>query len=677
MRILVNSLILLCLIACQVKNGFLKIGKITKSEIEPPDVHRYKVDLKRNDFCALVVQQKGIDLMIRLIGPDGDILRDFDSPNGRWGAEFVSHFAEAGGIYTVEIRPLNEDRSKGQYSLELLKKEPKGTTPEKQVDQLFASWDRSGSPGAAVSIAREGEILYSNGYGYANLEYDIPITSSTIFHIASVSKQFTAFSIAMLADQGKLSLDDDIHKYLPELNDFGETITIRHLIYHISGLRDQWNLLAMAGWRLDDVITRDQILRLISRQKDLNFKPGDEMVYCNTGYTLLAEIVSRVAGKPFSEWTSENIFTPLNMDHTLFYDDHEKIVPGRAYSYQEGDRGLKKSVLNYANVGATSLFTTVDDIQHWADNFRTMKVGDERIMEMMDQRGVLNNGDTLDYAFGQSYGKYKGLPTRAHSGGDAGYRTYLLRFPDQGYSISVFSNLGSCNPVRLAYEVADIYLKEELQEEEGESSAEDEGQADEVDKEKTVEVPDSLLQEYSGRYIIMEQVIVDIRNEDGQLVAQIRNDPTVNMIVRSDTVFYIQEGDATIIFKRDPEGEVDGFRLLQDGEELEVPKLPPFDPAQVDLQEFTGTFYSDELQTAYTFKVEDDTLTASHQRHDPFKLGPLREDEFWGDAWFFGNVQFTRDQNGFVNGCLVSSGRVRDVYFSILPRGQKYLHLCP
>jgi len=419
----------------------------------------------------------------------------------------------------------------------------------------------------------------------------------------------------------------------------------------------------MAGWRLDDVITRDQILRLISRQKDLNFKPGDEMVYCNTGYTLMAEIVSRVIGKSFAEWTRENIFIPLNMNNTLFYNDHEKIVPGRAYSYQEDSSGYKKSVLSYANVGATSLFTTVDDIQNWADNFRTMKVGNERIMAMMDERGILNNGDTLVYAFGQSHGKYKGLSTRSHSGGDAGYRTYLLRFPDQGYSISVFSNLGSFNTGRLAYEVADIYLKDYLPEEE------DEGPEEKVEEEETVEVPDSLLQEYTGRYIIMDQLLVELLNEDGELFAHIRNQQPVKMIARSDTVFHIEEGDVTIIFKRDPEGKVNGFKLMQGGEELKVPKLPPFDPTQVDLQEFTGTFYSEELQTAYTFKVENDTLTAFHQRHDPFKLGPLSEDKFWGDAWFFSNIKFTRDKNGNINGCLASSGRVRDVYFSILPRG--------
>ena len=177
----------------------------------------------------------------------------------------------------------------------------------------------------------------------ANLEYDIPITPSTIFHMASVSKQFTAFAIASLAQQGKISLSDDIRKHLPEVPDFGKTITINHLIHHTSGLRDQWNLLMIAGWRLDDVITKDHILKMVSRQKELNFDPGAEYMYSNTGYTLMAEIVARVSKKTFAEWTKENIFVPLEMSNTLFYDDHEKIVRNRAYSYDIGDNnGYKK-----------------------------------------------------------------------------------------------------------------------------------------------------------------------------------------------------------------------------------------------------------------------------------------------------------------------------------------------
>jgi hypothetical protein len=374
---------------------------------------------------------------------------------------------------------------------------------------------------------------------------------------------------------------------------------------------------------------------------------------------LLAEIVSRVTGLSFAEWTKENIFDPLGMTNTLFYDDHEKIVPGRAYSYKEDRNGFKKSVLSYANVGATSLFTTVEDIQKWADNFRTMKVGNEQVMTMMDERGILNNGDTLGYAFGQGYGDYRGLVTRAHSGGDAGYRTFLLRFPEHNYAISVFSNLASFNPAGPAFQVANIFMKDVLNNEEKEVHA----QAEERDSESPVEVDESILREYSGRYMVMNNVLVKFRLEEGRFMAQVMEQSSYEVTARSDTTFHIAQGDATVIFKRDEKGAVSGFKLVQGGDEYEAKRLPPFDPELVKPEEYTGLFYSSELQTAYRFNVVNDTLIANHQRHDPIRMSPLSEDKFQGDAWFFRNVEFTRDTDKQITGILVSSGRVRNVRF--------------
>ena len=236
-------------------------------------------------------------------------------------------------------------------------------------------------------------------------------------------------------------------------------ITLNQLLHHTSGLRDQWDLLAMAGWRLDDIITKDQILRLVSQQKELNFTPGDKFNYCNTGFTLLAEVVARVSGQTFAEFTRTHIFEPLKMTHTLFYDDCEKIVKNRAYSYHADSTGMKKSILSYSNVGATSLFTTAEDLSQWAINFENPVVGKD-VIKKMNTRFVLNNGDTISYAMGQSIDKYKGLNVRAHDGADAGYRSSLYRFPDQKFSVNVLSNLASFNPSGMAVKIADIYLKD-------------------------------------------------------------------------------------------------------------------------------------------------------------------------------------------------------------------------
>ncbi len=318
-----------------------------------------------------------------------------------------------------------------------------------QVDKIFAKWDRRDSPGCALGVYKSGQIIYKHGYGMADLNDDVPITPSTVFHVASMSKQFTAASIVLLAQQGKLSLDDDVHKYIPELPDFGERITIRNLAHHTSSLRDQWSLLELAGWRYSlDLITDDDVMSVITRQKDLNFKPGEKHVYCNTGYTLMGLIVKRVSGMSLREFTTKNIFEPLAMTHTHFRDDHAEIIKHNALGYERESEGkpFRLSVTNFDTVGATSLHTTVEDLQLWDDNFYHPRVGGPALVQQMLERGKLNNGEQIDYAFGLVVGTYKGLPTVDHAGGDAGYRSDMTRFPEQHFSAAVLCNSAETNP---------------------------------------------------------------------------------------------------------------------------------------------------------------------------------------------------------------------------------------
>ena len=445
------------------RNEILK-GKTISASIKQGEKQKYTIKLNEKQFAFLKLIQKGVDVTISASDPDGKKLDEFDSPNGKEGPEPITLISHKKGTYLLEVYPTDKEETGGTYTIEMIRTEPLATTPEKQIDQLLIAWDNPQTPGAAIAVVRNGRIIFKKGYGSANLEYDIPVSPSTVFHIASVSKQFTAFSVLLLAREGKLSLDDDIRKYIPEIPDFGRVITLRQLAHHTSGLRDQWNLLAMAGWRLDDVITKEHILKLISKQQELNFNPNDEFLYCNTGFTLLAEVVARVSGKSFADFTKERIFDPLRMNNTLFYDDHEKIVRNRAYSFYEAVGGYKKSVLSYANVGATSLFTTVEDLSLWAMNFENPVVGDAEIIKEMNRKGILNNGDTISYALGQDVDKYKGLKFISHGGGDAGYRTFLGRFPDQKFSVIVFSNLASFNPFGIGLKIAEIYLKNSLTE---------------------------------------------------------------------------------------------------------------------------------------------------------------------------------------------------------------------
>ncbi|WP_055395461.1 serine hydrolase domain-containing protein [Flagellimonas eckloniae] len=338
---------------------------------------------------------------------------------------------------------------------------------EKAIDNLFSSYTTE-TPGVAVAIVKDTTIVFKKGYGQATLEYDIPITPKTIFHVASVSKQFTAFAIYLLEKKGKLSFEDDVRTYLPELPDYHKIIRIKHLLSHTSGLRDQWALLTLAGWSLEDVITTEQILGLAYNQKGLNFESGTAFGYCNTGYTILAKIVEKISGQSFAVFTKQNIFQPLKMGNTQFYDDYQKVVENRAYSYEIKNGNYIKKELNYSNVGPTSLFTTVEDLAKWANNFDNPIVGDIDLFKEFNKVSNLENGnaviyrqtkkDTLYHAKGQLIWKYKDHKLISHGGHDAGFRAFLARFPEDDWKIITLSNDEHYNILKNGFQIADLFL---------------------------------------------------------------------------------------------------------------------------------------------------------------------------------------------------------------------------
>jgi CubicO group peptidase (beta-lactamase class C family) len=294
----------------------------------------------------------------------------------------------------------------------------------------------------------------------ANLDYDIPNSPKLVYYVGSDSKQFTAASIALLALDGKISLDDDIRKYILEMPDYGTPITINHLIHHTSGIRDIYTLMSLGGLRLEDVFSDSEEIALIARQKELNFKPGDDYLYSNSGYFLLAEIVKRVTGQSLREFADERIFQPLGMTHTHFHDDPGHVMKGRAMSYEsDGKGGFRISYLqNFDKIGAGGLYTTVEDLQKWDENFYTHRVGGDALQRMIHTRGVLNKGDTIVYAFGNNVTTYRGLRVDEHGGSLMGYKAEILRFPDKHFSVLATCNLGSINPQSLAEQVAEVYL---------------------------------------------------------------------------------------------------------------------------------------------------------------------------------------------------------------------------
>lgn len=644
-------------LSAQEQKGEIKIGKTINGEIGPGQKHRFTLKLKKDQSANLKLIQEGVDLIVITYDPANNKLEEFDSPNGRSGPEYITISSKQKGEYIIEISPLDKNEPKGKYELGILKIKSKAKTPNEQVDDLFINWDTKNTPGAAVAVVKGGKIIYKRGYGMSHLEYDITISSSTVFHIASVSKQFTVFATLLLEKQGKLSLDDDIRKYIPEVPDFGKTITLRHLASHTSGLRDQWNLLGIAGWRLDDVITKEHVLKLVSKQKELNFNPGEEYMYCNTGFTLLAEVAERVSGMSFADFTARNIFEPLQMKSTLFYDDHEKIVKNRAYSYYQDSSGYKKSVLSYANVGATSLFTTVEDLSLWSANFLTPKVGDADIIMKMNTQATLNNGKTFGGALGQFVGKYKGLNEISHGGADAGFRTFLARFPDEDLSVIVFSNDAAFNSGGIAHKVADIYLKDKIKEEPKKEEIKSEVKSEEIILDQKT------LDSYLGDYELAPGFIINITTENGTLFGQATGQPRFTLLPVSKDEFSIKEANAKIVFNISDDGNGDLLKLHQGGNIMDAPRLKSFDKSTVILTDFEGHFYCDEISTGYYFKVVGNKLIASHSRLSDIELSPVKKDFFSGTAWFFGQVEFIRDSEDKINGCKVSSGRVRNLHF--------------
>jgi CubicO group peptidase (beta-lactamase class C family) len=333
------------------------------------------------------------------------------------------------------------------------------------VDDIFADFQRGESPGCAVGVIRDGDLVFRRGYGFANLDHRIPNGPDVVYYVGSVSKQFTAAAIALLADESRISLDDDVRRYIPELPDYGGPVTIRHLVHHTSGLRDIYTLMSLAGIRMEDVMTNEDALALIARQRELNFRPGDEYLYSNSGYWLLGQIIERVTGQTLRQYAHARIFQPLGMTRTHFHDDAGSIVGGRAMSYSgSADAGYRVAYLgNFDKVGAGGLYTTLADLAKWDANFYEPKVGGRNFIETMHTRGVLNSGDTIAYAFGINVQERRGLRLVRHGGSLMGFRADLVRYPDQRFSVLTTCNLGSVDAGALADRVTDLFLGDRLQ----------------------------------------------------------------------------------------------------------------------------------------------------------------------------------------------------------------------
>ncbi len=512
---------------------------------------------------------------------------------------------------------------------------------ERKVGQVFAAYDKPDSPGCALGVVRDGEFVYKKGYGTASLELGVPITPESVFYMGSVSKQFTAASVVLAAEQGFLSLDDDIRKYVPEIPFYGKPITLREMLHHTSGFRDVLGLLLLAGRPFEDIHATAELLDLLSRQTALNYQPGEEFLYSNTNYFLMSVVIHRATGKTLTQFADENIFKPLGMTHTRFYEDHSVVIPGRIPAYEPlpgGGFRIDWST-NFDKVGDGGLLSSVDDLLLWDRNFYVNKLGKGTLLKEMQTQGVLNNGKQIEYALGLFISKYRGLPIVEHGGALFGYRTELLRFPQQKFSVITLCNVGTSNPGRLSYQVVDLYLDGQLSPEPTASA-----------------VLNIDARPFAGWYRNLESHSVLEISASKEGVGAFGT-----LFKPRDATHFVATPGPEIAFDRQSN---DGMRLalnFKDSAPQIFERYEPLKASAENLAQYAGEFTSAELDARYRFAMKDGKLTLATNWQEPAVLEPTIRDEFQGP---FGTaIVFRRDAAGHITGCDLFAGRVRNISF--------------
>ena len=528
-----------------------------------------------------------------------------------------------------------------------------------KVDTVFAQWNTSSSPGCALAVVKDGRIIYEHGYGMANLELGIAITPQSVFDIGSVSKEITAMAMLLLVQDGKISLDDNIRKYLPEIPDYGNPITIRHMLHHTSGLRNYDDLFDLVGIPEADLTTDRDALELTARQKGVNFKPGEEFLYSDTNFFLMSQIIKRVTGQTLRQFAQERIFGPLEMTSTHFHDDHTMIVPRRATGYApHTGGGFEMDMSNFEQLGDGSVMTTVEDMFKWDQNFEHPQVGGPDAIRQLTTPGKLNNGQPIPYGMGLFIDHYRGLNWIHHSGEWVGYRAAFSRFPDQHFSTILMCNcVGSMEPMAMAKRVADIYLAGDFSQSEKDNSAAMYSRASAVD-----------LKQYIGMYWSQSKGALRKFELDGSKLVMTAPGMTYNMLPTGDGQFESLETDSEhrdkYIFRKAKTGGLE-LEAWEGGAPTiyTAVKGKPADPSSLDA--YTGDYSNDELRSVWRIVVDNGKLIRQQWMAEDQELQPAFADGFVSDlseGQFL--MHFNRDASGKVTSFDVATDMVRPMRFT-------------
>lgn len=525
----------------------------------------------------------------------------------------------------------------------------------KQIDSLFIPWNKTNHPGGTVLISKNGVIIFSKAYGLASLGYNIPNTLNTRFNIGSLSKQFTAMGIVVLEEQNKLSFDDDISKYIPELSNYDKTITIRHLLHHTSGIRDLHGLLGLAGWRPADLETNEDVYRVFKNQKDLNFNPGDELSYSNTGYIFLARIIEKISGLTFEQWMKENIFDPLGMKNTYVETQHDRIAPNNATSYYLRDE-FKRAIEYWGYFGAGNMHSTAEDMNIWLRNFSTPKKGWTSAFKTLLTRTSLNNGFETPFGFGVRIQDYKGKKVIQHGGSVGGFRSIARVFPEEQLHIVILSNYSRGGIGPKVNMISDVLL----------SKSQDTPKT--ITKQKSitpvfVNLPQNKLKKFEGVYWSDSEKSgrkIYVKNDTLRYSSSARNEWALVPIDQTNFIMMHPSIKPVVTF------DVNTLQMtIKIGDNL--PGVFTFlqkdlDTNSNDVNLFVGHYYSPELKTIYSIFKEDDTMYIEHARHGKMKLKQLYNTIF-STGGPIGVVEIKKDKNKNILGLTMSNGRTRNVWF--------------
>ncbi len=526
------------------------------------------------------------------------------------------------------------------------------------IDRIFANWDKPDAPGCGLGIIQNGKLIYARGYGMANLEYSIPNSPTSVFRIGSTSKQFTAACIVRLAEQGKLKLEHSLHKFFPDFPDYAKKITVRHLLNHTSGIRDYLMLAALKGLSDDTFYTDKELMKWLVNQEELNFAPGEDFLYSNSGYWLLGQIVNKVAGMNMAQFAQQEIFKPLGMANTHFHNDHTRIVKKRASGYAPNRNGQYRiSMTNLDMIGDGGIFTTIEDAKKWDDDFYNNKVLSKQFWNLMTQTGTLNNQEKIDYASGLFISTYKGLKTISHGGAFVGFRAELLRFPEQRFSVIIFTNRADANPTGMAYRVADLFLKDQYKQA---TTAAPKAK----EKVKFIKLKNQALKKFTGHYWNDARAYsrkIYLKN-DALYYYRSATSETLLRPIGSNKFKMDVQGDVVVKFDKNKKGDRLMIFVVDGNEVATSVAYTPVTYTATELKKFTGNYYSTELDIAYKLLLKDGVLKVYvNDNEEMTSLLPIKEHLFASRG--LGTLEFQTDKNGTVQAFTLAAGRVKNLKF--------------